>query len=89
MNQEFSDRPPDVHGYWKAMLRLVAILLTAWFVSSFVLGILLVELLNTIQLGGFPLGFWFAQQGSIYIFILIIWIFARQSDRIAKRFGVD
>ena len=89
MDQEFSDRPADAHGYWKAMLRLVAILLTAWFVSSFVLGILLVELLNTIQLGGFPLGFWFAQQGSIYIFILIIWIFARQSDRIAKRFGVD
>lgn len=89
MDQEFSDRTADARGYWKAMLRLVAILLTAWFVSSFVLGILLVELLNTIQLGGFPLGFWFAQQGSIYIFILIIWIFARQSDRIAKRFGVD
>ncbi len=71
------------------MLRLVIILLTVWFFSSFVLGILLVEFLNAIQVGGFPLGFWFAQQGSIYIFILIVWIFARQSDRIARRFGVD
>jgi len=89
MDQESSQQTSDPHGYWKAMLRLVAILLTVWFVSSFVLGILLVEYLNTIQLGGFPLGFWFAQQGSIYIFILIVWIFARQSDRIAERFGVD
>ena len=79
----------DPHAYWKAMLRLVAILLTVWFVSSFVLGILLVEFLNKMQFGGFPLGFWFAQQGSIYIFIVIIWIFARRADRIAKRFGVD
>jgi len=79
----------DPHGYWKSMLRLVVVLLTLWFTASFVLGILLVDVLNRIQIGGFPLGFWFAQQGSIYIFILIVWIFARQSDRIAKRFGVD
>ena len=89
MNEESAKPASDAAGYWKAMLRLVVILLTVWFVSSFVLGILLVDWLNQIQIGGFPLGFWFAQQGSIYIFILIIWIFAHQADRIAKRFGVD
>jgi putative solute:sodium symporter small subunit len=79
----------DARGYWKAMLFLVLVLLSAWFVSSFVLGILLVEWLNQFQIGGFPLGFWFAQQGAIYIFIVIIWIFAWQADRIATRYGVD
>jgi putative solute:sodium symporter small subunit len=89
MHQNPVKHDNDARAYWKAMLRLVIILLTAWFVASFVLGILLVEYLNRIQMGGFPLGFWFAQQGSIFIFILIIWIFARQADRIATRFGVD
>ena len=88
MGDDAQKRVADTRGYWKAMLRLVAGLLTVWFVASFVLGILLVEFLNTIQFGGFPLGFWFAQQGSIYIFILIIWVYARQADRIAARFGV-
>jgi len=81
--------PADARGYWKAMLRLIFVLLSTWFIASFVLGILLVDVLNRIQIGGFPLGFWFAQQGSIYIFILIIWIFAYRADRIAARFGVD
>jgi putative solute:sodium symporter small subunit len=76
-------------AYWKSMLRLVAVLLAVWFTASFVLGIMLVDVLNEFKIGGFPLGFWFAQQGSIYIFILIIWVFVLQSDRIAKRFGVD
>ena len=89
MNDETQSNAADAEAYWKAMLRLVAVLLTVWFIVSFVLGIVLVEFLNGFQLGGFPLGFWFAQQGSIYIFILIIWIFARQADRIATRFGVD
>jgi putative solute:sodium symporter small subunit len=89
MNHEAQKNTADADAYWKAMLRLVAVLLTVWFIASFVLGIVLVEFLNGFQLGGFPLGFWFAQQGSMYIFILILWIFARQADRIATRFGVD
>ena len=68
--------------YWRANLRLLAILLSIWFGVSFGLGILLVEPLNTIHLGGFPLGFWFSQQGSIYVFIVLIWVYARRMDRI-------
>lgn len=62
--------------YWKSNLRLVGILMTIWFVVSFGLGILLVNPLNTIKMGGFPLGFWFAQQGSIFVFIVLVIVYA-------------
>lgn len=75
--------------YWRANLRLLAILLCAWFGVSFGLGILLVEQLNEIHLAGFPLGFWFAQQGSIYVFIALIWLYARRMDRIDRDHEVD
>ena len=58
--------------YWKSNLKFVSILLTVWFTVSFGFGILLVENLNQFQIGGFPLGFWFSQQGSIYIFVILI-----------------
>ena len=67
----------------------MAILLTIWFVVSYGLGILLVEPLNQIRLGGFPLGFWFAHQGSIYVFVALILVYARWMDRIDARFEVD
>ena len=76
-------------SYWQDNLRLVAGCLTIWFLVSFGFGILLLDVLNRIEIGGFQLAFWFAQQGSIYIFILIIWVFAYRADRIAARFGVD
>ena len=60
------------HAYWRANLRYLIILLLIWFVVSFGCGILFVEQLNTIRVGGFGLGFWFAQQGSIYVFVLLI-----------------
>jgi putative solute:sodium symporter small subunit len=75
--------------YWRANLRLLAILLAIWFGVSFGLGILWVEQLNQIQIAGFPLGFWFAQQGSIYVFIALIWVYAYQMDRIDRDHGVD
>lgn len=75
--------------YWRANLRVMAILLTMWFVASYGLGIFLVEWLNQFHLGGFPLGFWFSQQGSIYIFVLLIFVYARWMDRIDAQFGVD
>ncbi len=75
--------------YWRANLRILAILLVVWFGVSFGLGILLVELLNRIHVAGFPLGFWFAQQGSIYVFIGLIWVYARWMDRIDRDHGVD
>jgi putative solute:sodium symporter small subunit len=75
--------------YWKRNLRLMVTLLVVWFVVSFGFGILLVEQLNQIEIGGFPLGFWFAQQGSIYVFLLLILIYALRMDRLDVEFGVD
>jgi len=72
-------------AYWRANLRLVAACLAVWFVVSFGFGILLVEQLNSIRIGGFKLGFWFAQQGSIYAFILLILVNAIWMDRIDAR----
>ena len=62
----------DSHGYWKATLSLLTKILIIWFLVSFGAGILFADVLNNIKLGGYPLGFWFAQQGSIYIFIVLI-----------------
>ena len=86
---ESGDRKGDRVGHWRANLWLIAALLSVWFVASFGLGILLVEPLNEFRLGGFPLGFWFAQQGAIYIFIVIIWVYALLMDRLDARYNVD
>ncbi|ESQ13220.1 MAG TPA: DUF4212 domain-containing protein [Chromatiaceae bacterium] len=81
--------PENRAAYWKSNLWLLAMLLAVWFAVSFGLGILLVEPLNTISLGGYPLGFWFAQQGSIYIFLVLIFIYAINMNRLDKKFDVD
>ena len=75
-------------AYWRANLRLVALCLVIWFACSYGLGILLVEPLNHIRIGGFPLGFWFAQQGSIYIFVALIFFYAWRMNRIDRRYDV-
>lgn len=75
-------------AYWRANLRLVATCLTIWFIVSFGFGILLVEQLNTIRIGGFKLGFWFAQQGSIYVFVLLIFFYAWRMNRIDREYDV-
>lgn len=75
--------------YWRANLRIMALLLCIWFTSSYVLGILLVEPLNQIKIGGFPLGFWFAQQGSIYVFVVLILVYCLWMDRLDRQYGVD
>ncbi|MDJ0941364.1 MAG: DUF4212 domain-containing protein, partial [Woeseiaceae bacterium] len=59
-------------AYWQANLRLVALCLAIWFVCSYGFGVLFVEQMNSIRIGGFKLGFWFAQQGSIYVFVALI-----------------
>ena len=87
--REDEERSARARAYWRANLRVMAILLSVWFVASYGLGILLVEPLNRILLGGFPLGFWFAQQGSIYVFVVLILVYARWMDRIDAHFGVD
>ena len=76
-------------AYWRRNLRLVAGLLSIWFVVSFGCGILFVDLLNQVPLGGFKLGFWFAQQGSIYIFLIIIYYYVRRMNALDREFDVD
>jgi putative solute:sodium symporter small subunit len=85
-----SKSQPSAHrAYWHANLRLVAFCLSVWFLCSYGFGILLVEPLNTIRLGGFKLGFWFAQQGSIYIFVALIFFYAWRMNRLDHKFDVD
>jgi putative solute:sodium symporter small subunit len=73
--------------YWRTNMKLVGLLLVVWFLVSYGAGILFVEPLNEIQLGGFPLGFWFAQQGSILVFIVLILIYCLKMDRVDAAFG--
>jgi putative solute:sodium symporter small subunit len=80
--------PENRSAYWKANLRLLTILLIIWFVVSFGFGILLVEPLNAISLGGYKLGFWFAQQGSIYVFLVLIFVYAFAMNQLDKKFDV-
>ena len=75
--------------YWKENLKYLAILLSIWFMVSYVFGILLVEQLNTIKFGGFKLGFWFAQQGSIYVFVILIFVYIRLMNKLDKKFNLD
>jgi len=75
-------------AYWKANLRVMAICLAIWFFVSFGLGILLVDVLDRFQLFGYPLGFWFAQQGSIYTFLILIFYYAWYMNRLDREHDV-
>ena len=75
-------------AYWRANLRLVGILLAIWFLFGCVFSIFLVEPLNEFRLGGFPLGFWIAQQGSIVVFIVLVLVYSLLMKRMDHRFGV-
>jgi len=80
----------DAQAYWKANIRLVLGCLAVWFIISYGCGILFAEQLNSIRiLGGYPLGFWFAQQGSIYGFVVLIFIYAWRMNQLDKKFGVQ
>ncbi|GAC33963.1 DUF4212 domain-containing protein [Paraglaciecola polaris] len=79
----------DKKAYWRENLALMAKLLVIWFVVSFGFGILLVDVLNQIQVFGFKLGFWFAQQGAIYVFVALIFIYMYKMNQLDKRYGVD
>lgn len=76
-------------AYWKANVRLMLKLLAVWFVVSYGCGILLVEPLNTIRIGGYKLGFWFAQQGAMYCFVAIVFIYSRKMAALDKKFNVE
>ena len=74
------------HNYWKTNLKYLVVLLIIWFTVSFGFGILLVDKLNKIRFGGFKLGFWFAQQGAIYVFVILIFIYIYLMNRLDKKF---
>lgn len=78
----------QARAYWKANLRILFILLSIWFIVSFGFGILLVDWLNQFRIYGFPLGFWFAQQGSIYIFVILIFVYVALMNRLDHKHGV-
>lgn len=72
--------------YWKTNLKYLVILLSIWFTVSFGFGILLADSLNQINMGGFKLGFWFAQQGSIYVFVILIFVYIYLMNRLDEKY---
>ena len=79
----------DRRGYWKANRLLILVLLSIWAFVSFGCSILFVEQLNEFKIGNLPLGFWFAQQGSIYVFVVLIFVYAFAMDKIDRKYGVE
>ena len=77
------------YSYWKANLKIVSILLSIWFISSFGAGIIFSDFLDKIKIGGFELGFWFAQQGSIYVFVILIFIYSWRMNILDKKYNKD
>ena len=75
-------------AYWRANLKLIALCLAVWFVVSYLFGILLVDQLNAIRIGGYQLGFWYAQQGSIYVFVVLIFFYAWRMNKLDRQFDV-
>ena len=76
-------------AYWRANLRILAILMSSWFTVSFGCGILFVDQLNEIKLGGFRFGFWMAQQGSIYVFLVLIFVYVRFMNKLDRKFKFE
>ena len=76
-------------SYWRANLRILAILMSIWFTVSFGCGILFVDQLNQIKLGGFRFGFWMAQQGSIYVFLVLIFVYVRFMNKLDRKFKFE
>lgn len=76
-------------AYWSATIRLTLSLLVIWFTVSFGFGILLRDWLDQFAVGGAPLGFWFAQQGAIYVFVVLIFVYCVLMDRLERRLGID
>jgi len=81
--------PKDLKEYWRRNLKLLGILLVIWFIVSYGFGILFADYLNNFRMGGFPLGFWFAQQGSIYAFVILIFVYVRLMNNMDKEFDVN
>jgi putative solute:sodium symporter small subunit len=84
-----SEKQKKATAYWKENLRYLLILLSIWFAVSYGAGIILKDVLNEIKIGGFPLGFWFAQQGSIYVFVILIFVYVHLMNKLDKKYGYD
>ena len=84
-----SEKQKHATAYWKENLKYLVILLTIWFLVSYCAGIIFKDALNNIRLGGFKLGFWFAQQGSIYVFVILIFVYVRLMNKLDKKYGFD
>lgn len=78
----------DGKAYWRAVIRLTLTLLAIWFIVSYGAGILFRDFLDQVSIGGAPLGFWFAQNGSIYVFVALIFYYCRAMNRLEKKHGV-
>ena len=76
-------------SYWKENIRYVLILLAIWFLVSYGAGIIFKDALDSIKIGGFKLGFWFAQQGSMYVFVILIFVYVRLMNKLDKKYGYD
>ena len=87
-NKQMKNTNLNKYSYWKSNLKIVSSLLIIWFLASFVAGIIFSDTLDKIKIGGFQLGFWFAQQGSILIFVLLIVIYCFLMNRLDKKYDV-
>ncbi len=79
----------NAKAYWRDNIKYVLILLSIWFIASYGAGILFKDELNSIKIGGFKLGFWFAQQGSMYVFVVLIFVYVRLMNKLDKKYGYD
>lgn len=86
---KMSEKQKKATAYWKENVRYLFILLTIWFVVSFGAGILFKDALDSIRIGGFKLGFWFAQQGSIYVFVILIFVYVRLMNKLDKKYNYN
>jgi putative solute:sodium symporter small subunit len=87
-SKETAHSAEHLKAYWKRNVRLLFILLSIWFACSYGAGILFKEVLDTIKIGGFPLGFWFGQQGSLYIFVVLIFVYSYKMTKLDVEFDV-
>ena len=81
--------PEKAQAYWKENISMIMKLLVVWFVVSFGCGILFIEQLNAIEISGVKLGFWFAQQGAIYVFVILIFVYTSVMSKIDEKYGVS
>ena len=83
------ERQKKASAYWKENLRYLVILLSIWFLVSYGAGIIFKDFLDEFRFGGFKLGFWFAQQGSIYVFVVLIFVYVRLMNKLDKKYGFN